>query len=149
MVHFLVVGERFSPLCSPVAFLFRRYDVVGKQWIMVHGISIIFLDFALVVEIGHLPGQRLPLLRKILCADDSNQSQKQLKRKALRWSGENLDEKEVLVFDAGAHISELNSASIKRYVIRLAANCTARQFSYFTISDGYIIFTPFKRQFNY
>ncbi len=34
---------------------------------------------------------------------------------------------EVLVFDAGAYISELQSASVKSYVLRLAANCTARR----------------------
>ena len=85
------------------------------------------IGFALVVEVGQLAGQRLPLLRKILRADASDRSQKQLKHQALRWVGDNLAEKEVLVFDAGAHISELQLASIKRYVLRLAANCTARR----------------------
>ena len=84
------------------------------------------IGFALVVEVGHLPGQRLPLLRKILRADASERSQKQLKIKALNWIGKNLSDNEVLVFDAGVHISELNCASVERYVIRLAANCTAR-----------------------
>ncbi len=74
-----------------------------------------------------MAGQRLPLLRKILRADASDRSQKQLKHQALSWVGDNLAEKEVLVFDAGAHISELQLASIKRYVLRLAANCTARR----------------------
>ncbi len=82
---------------------------------------------ALVVEVGQLAGQRLPLLRKILRAEASDLSQKQLKQKALSWVGENLDDQEVLVFDAGAHISELESASVKRYVLRLASNCTARR----------------------
>ncbi len=89
---------------------------------MVNGIG-----FALVVEVGQLAGQRLPLLRKILRAESSDLSQKQLKLKALSWVGENLDPKEVLVFDAGAQISELQSASVKRYVLRLACNCTARR----------------------
>ncbi len=31
------------------------------------------------------------------------------------------------MFDAGAHISELESASVKSYVNRLASNCTARR----------------------
>ena len=61
------------------------------------------IGFALVVEVGKLAGQRLPLLRKILRAEVSELSQKQLKQKALSWVGENLDDKEVLVFDAGAH----------------------------------------------
>jgi hypothetical protein len=85
------------------------------------------IGFALVVEVGHLAGQRLPLLRKILRADATERSQKQLQRKALSWVGENLAEDEVLVFDAGAHISELEAASVKGYVLRLAANCTARR----------------------
>ena len=85
------------------------------------------IGFALVVEVGQLAGERLPILRKILRADATERSQKQLKLKALSWVGENLAENEVLIFDAGAHISELKSASIKRYVIRLASNCTTRR----------------------
>ena len=85
------------------------------------------IGFALVVEVGQLAGQRLPLLRKILRADATERSQKQLKLKALSWAGDNLADNEVLVFDAGAHISELEAASVKRYVLRLAANCTARR----------------------
>ena len=42
-------------------------------------------------------------LRKILRADATELSQKQLKQKALRWVGDNLAAQEVLVFDAGAH----------------------------------------------
>ncbi len=52
---------------------------------------------------GHLAGQRLPLLRQILRSDATDRSQKQLKLKALSWVGENLAANEVLVFDAGAH----------------------------------------------
>lgn len=85
------------------------------------------IGFALVVEVGDLAGQRLPLLRKILRADDSQRSQKQLKQKALNWVGKNLAENEVLVFDAGAHLSDLQGSGIKRYVLRLACNCTARR----------------------
>ena len=85
------------------------------------------IGFALVVEVGQLAGQRLPLLRKILRAETNELSQKQLKQKALTWVGENLAEKEVLIFDAGAQISELQSAAVKRYVVRLASNCTARR----------------------
>ncbi len=66
------------------------------------------------VEVGQLAGQRLPLLRKILRAQASDLSQKQLKQKALTWVGKNLAENEVLIFDAGAHISEVKSASVKR-----------------------------------
>lgn len=84
------------------------------------------IGFALVVEIGQLAGQRLPLLRKILRADENNRSQKQLKLKALSWVGKNLSDNEVLIFDAGVNVSELNCASVQRYVIRLASNCTAR-----------------------
>ena len=65
---------------------------------MVKGIGL-----ALVVEVGQLAGQRWPWLRKILRAETNELSQKQLKQKAWTWVGENLAEKEVLVFDAGAH----------------------------------------------
>ena len=61
------------------------------------------IGFALVVEVGQLAGQRLPLLRQILRADATERSQKKLKQKALSWAGDNLADNEVLVFDAGAH----------------------------------------------
>ncbi len=82
----------------------------------------------IVVEVGQLAGQRLPLLRKILRADASERSQKQLKQKALTWAGKNLADNEVLIFDAGAHISDLQGSGLKRYVLRLSCNCTARRF---------------------
>ena len=85
------------------------------------------IGFALVVEVGQLAGQRLPLLRKILRADATQRTQKHLKQKALMWAGENLTDDEVLIFDAGAHISDLETASVSGYVLRQAANCTARR----------------------
>jgi hypothetical protein len=85
------------------------------------------IGLALVVEVGHLAGQRLPILRKILRADASERSQKHLKQKVLTWAGENLAENEVLIFDAGAYLSDLQGNGVKRYVLRLASNCTARR----------------------
>ena len=84
------------------------------------------IGFALVVDMGHLAGQRFPLLRQILRADAAQQTAKDLKQKALQWAAEHLAAYEVLIFDAGAHIRDLETASVKNYVLRLAANCTAR-----------------------
>lgn len=85
------------------------------------------IGFALVVDVGQLAGQRLPLLRQILRADSTQRTPKDLKQKALKWAGKHLADHEVLVFDAGAHIRDMESASVKGYVLRQAANCTARR----------------------
>ena len=121
--------EGYRPLAVDLTALWRwrLKGWMGKYFNGIANRMLKGIGFALVVEVGQLAGQRLPILRKILRADPTDRSQKQLKHKALSWVGENLAENEVLVFDAGAHISDLQTAGVKRYVLRLAANCTARR----------------------
>ncbi|MEZ4707509.1 MAG: hypothetical protein R3A44_09900 [Caldilineaceae bacterium] len=37
------------------------------------------------------------------------------------------DPDEITVLDAGFHLPEIHLAELERYVVRMAANCTARQ----------------------
>jgi len=97
--------EGYRPLAVDLTAFWRLrlQGWMGKYFNGIANRMLKGIGFALVVEVGHLAGQRLPLLRKILRANASERSQKQLKQKALTWVGENLAENEVLVFDAGAH----------------------------------------------
>lgn len=85
------------------------------------------VGFALVAEVGQVDGQRLPLLRKIIRAQPREQNPDSLKAVVLSWVGRNLAADEVLIHDAGAHISDMQAAGIPRYVIRMAKNCTLRR----------------------
>ncbi len=97
--------EEYRPLAVDLTAFWRKRlkGWMGKYFNGLANRMVKGIGFALVVEVGQLAGQRLPLLRKILRAESSDLRQKQLKQKALSWVGENLDDKEVLVFDAGAH----------------------------------------------
>jgi hypothetical protein len=89
---------------------------------MLHGVG-----FGLVAEVGQIEGQRIPLLRKVLRAHPKDLSETKLKAMLLDWVGRHLADDEIVLFDAGAHIADMQEAAIKRYVIRLASNCTARR----------------------
>lgn len=85
------------------------------------------VGLAIVVEVGQVEGHRLPLLRKIIRAHPKDMSQDKLKEMVLEWLATNLADDELAIFDAGAHISDMQSANVNRFVIRLAKNCTARR----------------------
>jgi hypothetical protein len=85
------------------------------------------VGFALVVEVGHVDGHRLPLLRKIIRAHPQEMNQDKLKESALTWIRHNLAHDEIAIHDAGAHISDMQAAGVPRYGVRLAKNCVARR----------------------
>lgn len=85
------------------------------------------VGLALVAEIGQVDGHRLPLLRKIIRAHPDDLSQDTLKKMVLTWLARHLGPHEIALFDAGAHISDMQAAGIPRYLIRLAKNCTGRR----------------------
>lgn len=85
------------------------------------------IGFALVAEVGKVDGHRLPLLRKIIRAHPQGMNQDSLKAVVLSWLSRHLTEDEVVVHDAGAHISDMQAAGMPRFLIRLAKNCTARR----------------------
>lgn len=85
------------------------------------------VGLAIVAEIGHLDGHRLPLLRKIMRAHPQDRSQDKLKAMVLAWLARHLGPQEIALFDAGAHISDMQAAGVIRFLIRQAKNCTARR----------------------
>ena len=85
------------------------------------------VGFGVVVDVGHVGGQRLPLLRHVLRIDDKDLSEKQLKKRTLNWVAGVLDEDGIAILDAGVKISQCQEADIERYVLRLASNCTGRR----------------------
>lgn len=99
----------------------------GKFFAHVANRAIKAVGFALVVQIGHGGGQRLPLLKQIICADKDTVSESQFKTTVLKTVGQSLAAAAVLVHDAGASIADMQGAQVARYVVRLDRNCTARR----------------------
>ena len=121
--------EGFRPVAADIT-TFWRFRLKGWAGRYFNGIAERLLSgvgLAIVVDVGHINGHRLPLLRKILRAHPKDMSQDKLKEMSLDWLAQHLDDNEIAIFDAGAHISDMQTARVPRFVIRLAKNCTARR----------------------
>ena len=80
------------------------------------------VGFGVVVDVGHVDGQRLPLLRQILRIVGDDTSESGLKKRTLQWVAGILKKDEIAVLDAGVKISQCQASGIKCFVVRLASN---------------------------
>lgn len=85
------------------------------------------VGFGVITQVGEVDGQRLPLLKRIIRAKQSDAGEADLKAAILQQIRTHLDETEVFVHDAGVSIADVQTARIPRFVIRLAVNCTGRR----------------------
>lgn len=121
--------EGYRPISADIT-AFWRFRLKGWAGRYFNGLANRLLGgvgLAIVAEIGHIDGHRLPLLRKVMRAHPKDMSQEKLKEMILKWLARHLNSNEVVIFDAGAHISDMQAVNIPRFVIRLAKNCTARR----------------------
>jgi len=65
------------------------------------------IGFALVVEVGQVGEQWMPLLRRMIRPQDTQMDAHQLKQQALQAMAQDLEEREILVHDAGASIADM------------------------------------------
>ena len=109
---------------------FWRPQLKGWMGKMFHGLAnraLPGVGFGVVVDVGHVGEQRLPLLRRILRIEGEDISESQLKKRTLQWVGEALADDEIAILDAGVKMSQCQTAGIERFVLRLASNCTGRR----------------------
>jgi hypothetical protein len=120
--------EGYSPLAADLTTFWRPRlrGWMGKFYHRLANRAVKGIGMGLIVQVGHVGEQRLPLLRRIICARETDTNDSQLKQRVLRSVRRCLGEHEVLVHDAGASIADMQEAGIGRYVLRLALNCTAR-----------------------
>lgn len=120
--------EGYSPLAVDLTTFWRPRlkGWTGKFYHRLASRAVPGIGVGLIVQVGHVGEQRLPLLKQIICARETDVTDSQLKQRALRSARRCLGEQEVLVHDAGASIADMQAAGIRRYVLRLALNCTAR-----------------------
>jgi len=83
--------------------------------------------FGICGEVGELHGQRLALPRAFERIHPADGSEKRLWEALLQHTHQALAQDEILVVDAGVKVAALHKAQIKRYVLRLAVNFTARR----------------------
>jgi hypothetical protein len=100
---------------------------LGKHFHNLAGRALPAVSFGLVVRIGQMGLQRVPVLKSLVQTDRADPSDPTLVQRLLHQVGQELAPDEVALFDAGFKVAALQAAQIKRGVVRLAANVTARR----------------------
>ena len=80
-----------------------------------------------VVRVGQIESQRLPLLHKLLPAPVNTTDEEALKQRLLVYAYHTLAEAEVALFDGGFKLKAVQAASVPRFVVRQANNCVFRR----------------------
>lgn len=125
-------GHRYEGY-RPVAVdwtAFWRPQLQGWGGKMFHGLAkraLPGIGFGMVVDVGQVGAQRLPLLRHLFRIEGDDLSERGLKKRSLQGVARILQGDEIAVLDAGVKVSQCQAAGIARFVLRLAANCTARR----------------------
>jgi hypothetical protein len=105
----------------------RLQGWLGKHFHSVAGRALPAVSVGVVVRIGQMGLQRVPLLKNLVRIDWEKPDEADLVRRLLRQVGQELGPDEVALFDAGFKLSALQAAEVARCVVRLASNVTARR----------------------
>lgn len=100
---------------------------LGKHFHNLAGRALPAVSFGVVVRIGQIGLQRVPLLKSLVRTKRDNPSDAKLVEQLLGQVGRELAPDEVALFDAGFKLAALQAAEVERAVVRLAANVTARR----------------------
>ena len=120
--------EGFRPVaCDLVGFFRPRLSgCLGKHYQSGADKALPAIVLAVVAAVGSVGKVRLPLVRLLLRAEQSDRSEAELQRRALTQAGATLQADEVLVVDAGFGVASLLTGGVPRFVARVARNFTAR-----------------------
>jgi hypothetical protein len=99
----------------------------GKLYRQLTGKTMIGIGFGLIVDVGQVGEQRLPLIRAIVRGHNAAEKETTLKERTVAKAARLLKENEVLLHDGGLSIAQLQAAGAARFVVRLGTNCTARR----------------------
>ena len=83
---------------------------------------------------GEIGRKRLPLVTAIVRCE-AEQSERDFRQELLQTAVKSADPDELIVVDAGFTLAELFANQVKRFVLRLAKNCTARR-NHLPVSKG-------------
>ena len=85
------------------------------------------VPLGLICRVGNVGEQRFAILTDIVRADLQDPGEKQFIAMLLERVAKGLKEDEIAIFDAGFHLQQLFDAKVRRFVVRLAKNFTARR----------------------
>ena len=103
-----------------------------KNWVLrgfhqVAGHLLPGVVLGVVVRVGHIEGQRLPLLHKLLRAPAGATDEEPLKAHVIAYASRQLAEEAIAIFDGGFNLKALQDGQVPRFVVRLASNCVLRR----------------------
>jgi hypothetical protein len=121
--------DGYRPLAVDITAFWRPQlqGWAGKFFYRLANRAIKGVGFGVVTQVGHVDGQRTPLLKRIIRVKRPEMSEADLKADILRQVATYLEDSEVWVHDAGVEVVEVQAAGIPRYVIRPAVNVTGRR----------------------
>lgn len=121
--------EGYQPLAIDTTVFWRPrlMSWAGKFFHRIANRALKGVGFGLLVQVGQIDGQRVPLLKAIIPVSGPDESEDDLKHSVLWHVKQQLADDEVAIHDAGVSIANLQEEAIPRFVVRLASNCTARR----------------------
>ena len=99
----------------------------SKHYCPAAGKALPAVVLAITARVGSVNGQRVPLITNLVRGDLDDPSKAALCTRVVRQIVKTLGEDEMPVLDAGFKVRGLQEAGLSRYVVRLAANFTARR----------------------
>ena len=100
---------------------------LSKHYHAVAGKALPAVVMGIIARVGRVQAQRVAIPTQVVRTDSEDPSEGSLQKKLIRQAAKTLAEDEILVFDAGFKIGQLQEANLVRYVVRLAKNVTARR----------------------
>jgi hypothetical protein len=121
--------EGYQPVAADITTFWRPrlQGAVGKFFHHLANRALPGIGVGIVVQVGQISQQRLPILKQLVLAPAGDLSEAALQRVLLKQAGIGLGANEVLIYDAGASIAQVQAAGVARWVVRLARNTTARR----------------------
>lgn len=119
----------FRPVaCDLVGFFRPRLQhCAPKHYSSAAGKALPALPFGVVVAVGSVGPQRVPLLRQVVRAAPDETTETVLQRRLLETVAQTLAPAEALVSDRGFPLADLLAAGVSRFVLRVPQNFTARR----------------------
>ena len=121
--------EGWQPLAIDLTTFWRPrlQGWVGRGYHQLAGRLLPGVSFAVIVQVGQVASQRVPLLRKLIRAGEQAETETALKEQMLAWVRRHLGLDEVAICDAGVKLQQMQAARVARFVLRRARNCTMRR----------------------
>ena len=121
--------EGYKPVVADVTSFWRPTlkNCPSQHYHPAAGRALPAVILGVVGQVGEINGQRIALPQAFERVDPKDPSEARLWREILKNVDKTLCPDEIVVVDAGVKVRALQEAGIKRYVVRLANNFTARR----------------------